>query len=163
MPPPPPLQFYSTFPIPRGLESFLYSAHTYTISSCINVPINRPVPANRPTHPARPVTYLSPGPATQHPLVPTGYPTWPYPARQPLQRPVGPGRHPIPTWAYRAGRPAGPATKKQCGCVRGGGVRGSCSGAGAACSGVRAARGWRGGNAAAVWRCGGRGGGLGSA
>ena len=43
-----PPHFSPTFPIPRAardLERVLYSAHTYTLSGCTNVPTNRPIRA----------------------------------------------------------------------------------------------------------------------
>ena len=43
--PPPPSHFPPTFPILSGSERVLYSAHTYALSGCTNVPTNRPIPA----------------------------------------------------------------------------------------------------------------------
>ena len=56
-PPPPtnlfstPPQFFSTYPI--LLRLVLYAAVTYTLSGCMNVLCNRPIPAQPPMHPAR--------------------------------------------------------------------------------------------------------------
>ena len=58
-PPPPPKlfstppQFFSTYPILLRLERVLYAAVTYTLSGCMNVLCNRPIPAQPPMHPAR--------------------------------------------------------------------------------------------------------------
>ena len=41
----PPPHFSPTFPILRGSERVLYSAHTYTLSGCTKVPTNRPIRA----------------------------------------------------------------------------------------------------------------------
>ena len=60
LPPPPPTnlfstppQFFSTYPILLRLERVLYAAVTYTLSGCMNVLCNRPIPAQPPMHPAR--------------------------------------------------------------------------------------------------------------
>ena len=71
---PTPPYFSPTFPIPRGSERVLYSAHTYALSACTNVPTNRPIPAHPPLPPAHPA------PTRPRPAPPTRPPPGPHPA-----------------------------------------------------------------------------------
>ena len=95
----PPPQIFSTYPILSKSHRVLYSAVTYTLSGCINVHCNRPIPAHPPTHPARcPTPHLARHPT---PILPatrptTLPPTRPRSARNP-SRPPGPTSPAIPT------------------------------------------------------------------
>ena len=93
--------FLSTTPPNFLSERVLYSAVTYTLSGCINVHCNRPIPAHPPTpHPARDPTptrplrlAIQPPPGPTRPATPS--PTRPRPARNP-SNPAGPTSPAIP-------------------------------------------------------------------
>ena len=96
-----PVQIFSTFPI--RARQVLHServcnAVTYTLSGCINVHCNRPIPAHPPTHPAHP--HPAPAGPPHHPHLaspgpPPGPPPGPTrPATQPHPAPPGPQPHP---------------------------------------------------------------------
>ena len=125
---PTPPHFSPTFPIPRGSERVLYSAHTYALSGCTNVPTNRPIPAHPsrpPAHPAPPGPPPGPHPAPPGPSHPAPPGPPPHPSRPAIPTPPGPARPatpspPGPTRARgrRWQRQDGPAHVR-----RGGGVR----------------------------------------
>ena len=133
-------QFSPTFPIPRGSERVLYSAHTYALSGCTNVPTNRPIPAHppppRPTRPPHPApTRPPPGPARPVPPGPARPAAPPPPARNPNPARARPARHSIPTRAHPGPWPPLAAAGWACSRAARGRREG---GASAACSGVRA-------------------------
>ena len=82
-----PPQFFSTYLILPQSERVLYFAVIYTLSGCMNVLCNRPIPAHPPPHPARHRT-----PTLPHQAL---HPTPPCPPQ--LPHPAPPGPSPTPT------------------------------------------------------------------
>ena len=96
---PPPI--FSNFSFLRDVEHVLYSSHTYTLSGCMNVPTDLPIPVNQPAHPARP----SPAGPDTHPWGPLPGPGGPQP---------NPRTRPHQAFRPTLTRPAAAVTAQRC-------------------------------------------------